>query len=210
MTKTHDPLKVNTTDRFGIFGQPGTGKTKFVQYLATMVSESRLMIYDPLDQYTQFPDRCRVVPADINPLEEFDAFSKQMMARRNVTVFVEEAQQYLPEGQRIGPNTLAMLNRGRNFGVGVFVCSQRIQDITKRFFDLAQTVVFFRCGFTSRRYIRELVPEVAARINKLRDRHFLYFNLRTEDWNVSMLKFPEDRAPADGAIPATVHVEAVP
>ena len=210
MPQTHDILKVTSTDRLGLFGQPGTGKTKLFQYLATLVPEERLMIYDPLDQYGQFPDRCREVPKDSNATQEVNDFCRRMMARGNVTVFVEEAQQYLPESHKIGDHTAAMLNRGRNYGIGVFVSSQRIQDITKRFFDLAQTIIFFRCGFTSRSYIGALLPKDAAmRINRLQDRQFLYYDLRTENYNVSTLKFPQDRPPTDGTIPPTVKIESV-
>ena len=210
MPRKHFPLEISSSDRVGIFGQPGTGKTKFTQYLCSLAPSDRLMIYDPLDQYGQFGDDNRYVPLDTNPVEEFDEMCKRLIACRNLTFFVEEAQQYLPESHRVGLNTAAMLNRSRNMGIGLVVCAQRIQDISKRFFDLAQIVIFFRCGVTSRSYIAtRMGKEVSGVVANLPDRHFLYYELRTDKWNISTLKFPQNRAPTDGAIPASARVEEV-
>ena len=70
--RNHDRLSLKSTDRICITGQPETGKTEFSQYLATLVDPKRLFIYDPLDQYKQFPDECRYVPIDEEPREEFN------------------------------------------------------------------------------------------------------------------------------------------
>ena len=211
MPRTKARLTIKSSDRVGVVGQPGTGKTVFFKYLITLCDQKSRLIWDPLDQYGGFPDENRIVPEDLNPVQEFDDLCAKLYARGNVTVFVEEAQLYLPESQLLPVNTTKVLNRGRNFGIGLMVCSQRIQEINKRFFDLAQTVVFFRCGMTSQNYIKKLVPkDVANEIFRLKDKEFIYFSLRTEEWNKSTLKFPQDKVPGDDSVtPSSVRMQDV-
>ena len=200
MPRKRGPFNFKTDDRIAVTGQPGTGKTIFTMYLASLIPEDRLLIVDPLDQYGKFPDKCRFVALDVDPAKEFNDLAKQIMARGNVTVFVEEAQRYMPEGQAIGPDTMAMINRGRNFGIGIVAISQRIQHITKNYWDLAQNIVFFRPGLKTRTILGEFVTKDAKlAIENLKDREFIHFSLRDDTWNKAMLKFPQDRPPADGA-----------
>ena len=210
MPRQRGPFNFKTDDRIAVNGQPGTGKTVFNAYLASLIPEDRLLIVDPLDQYRQFPDKCRYIPKDINPAQEFNDLAKQIMARGNVTVFVEEAQRYMPEGQAIGVDTMAMINRGRNFGIGIVAVSQRIQHITKNFFDTAQNIVFFRCGMNSREYLRKFVtPDARTAIEKLKDREFIHYSLRDDTWNKAALKFPQGRPPADGTAGVKPRLENV-
>lgn len=202
--KTAGPqLRIKSTDRVCITGQPGTGKSTLVAYLASLFPEDQLLIIDPLEQYNSFPPECRFVPPDRNPAQEMDAIARQVMARGNMVLFIEEAQKYLPESHRIGDNTMALLNRGRNYGIGVFASTQRIQNLQKSFFDLCQVVIFFRPGFQSRAYIRHMVtPEACKVINSLPNFHFVHYNLATEDWAVSRLQFPRGQKLADdGGVP---------
>ncbi len=210
MPRKRGPFNFKTDDRIAVTGQPGTGKSVFTMYLATLIPEDRLLIVDPLDQYGQFPDKCRYVPKDTSPAEEFNALAKQVMARGNVTLFVEEAQRYMPEGKAIGEDTMAMINRGRNFGVGIVAISQRIQHITKNYWDLAQNIVFFRPGLKTRTILGEFgTKDAKVAIENLRDREFIHFSLRDDTWNKAMLKFPQDRMPAEGEKGPAPRLQAV-
>jgi energy-coupling factor transporter ATP-binding protein EcfA2 len=194
MSRKRGPFNFKTDDRIAVTGQPGTGKSVFTMYLATLIPEDRLLIVDPLDQYRQFPDKCRYVPLDVDPEKEFNDLAKQILARGNVTVFVEEAQRYLPQDMSIGRDTMAMLNRRRNYGIGVVPISQRPQHINKNFWDLAQNIVFFRCGLATRDYLRRFItPDAKTAIDHLKDTQFIYYSLRDDTWNKAMLKFPQDR-----------------
>jgi DNA helicase HerA-like ATPase len=211
MPRTKTALAIKSSDRIGVFGQPGTGKTIFTKYLASLVPADHLKILDPLDQYGGFPNEARIVPDDLNPGQEFDALCASLYQQGNMTLFVEEAQLYLPESTLLGIHTAMLLNRGRNYGLGIVVCSQRIQDINKRFFDLAQTIIFFRCGMTSKRYIRNLVAHDAAdAVYTLKDHEFIYYSLRDDAWNKATLKFPQGRVPGDDQpTPPSVRMQSV-
>ena len=199
---------LHTDDRVVIVGQPRTGKTTLLKYIASLMRKDRVVIIDPLDQYRGFMDEARIIPADRNPMEEFNDIAKQIMARGNVTLIVEEAQKYLPESGKIGPDTMAMLNRGRNYGIGVIASTQRIQTITKNIWDISSTVIFFRPGFQSRSYIKGMLPpEVYSKVISLPNRYFVYYSLETEDWGVGTLKIPGGKEAPDGTIPASARLE---
>ena len=197
MPRKREPFKFKSDDRIAITGQPGTGKSVFTNYLASLIPEDRLLIIDPLDQYGNFPDACRIVPQDIDPVAEFNEIARQVMLKGDKTVFVEEAQRYMPEGEHIGKDTMAMINRGRNFGVGIVAISQRIQHINKNFWDVAQNIVFFRPGLKTRgRYLAEFVaPDAKAAIEHLPDHQFIYYSLRDDSWNKAILTFPGNKPP---------------
>lgn len=205
-------LHIRSTDRVAITGQPGTGKTTLTTYLASLFPEDQLVIVDPLDQYRSFPDQCRYIPPDRNPAQEMDALSRQVMARGNTVLVVEEAQKYFPESAKVGENTMALLNRGRNYGIGVIASTQRIQHMGKYFFDLARVCIFFRCGFQSRKYIQQMVPpEVARIIWSLPDYHFVHYNLHSEQWGVARLELPRgQRMSSDGAVPQGTRMVSQP
>ena len=191
------PLDIQTDDRLAVIGQPGTGKTVFLKYLASLIPPDRLKIYDPLDQYQQFEDENRIVPVDSNPLQEFNTFARQMMAVGNKTIFVEEAQRYFPQDRPLPDDTAAMLNRGRNLGIGVFAISQRIAHINNNFFDLAQTLIIFRPGSQSYQALKRMLPKDAYNaVIHLPDYQYVHISLRTEEWSKSTLVFPQGKAPS--------------
>ena len=82
-----------------------------------------------------------------------------------------------------------LLNRGRNFGVGIYFVTRRVQRISKDAFDLSQHVFFFRCGLKSRGYIEDMIGrEETRKIMHLPLFHFLHYNVETEESSVHVLK----------------------
>lgn len=109
--------------------------------------------------------------------------------RGNVTFVIEEAERYLGQGKPMGENTFDLINRGRNWGVGVFAVTRRIQRLSKDFFDLCQQVFLFRCGLKSREYITDMIGKESTRqIMQLPLYHFLHFSVETEESSVHVLK----------------------
>ena len=209
MPRVRRRFKFKSDDRIAITGQPGTGKSVFTNYLAHQIPHERLLIVDPLGQYNDFPDSCRIIPKDIDPTEEFNEIARQVMAKGNMTVFVEEAQRYMPEGKAIGDAAMAMINRGRNYGVGIVAVSQRIQHINKNFWDVAQNIVFFRPGLKTRgAYLAEFVAKDAQlAIQALPDHEFIYYSLRDDSWNKAKLTFPGNKPPETKPAPAPAEPE---
>lgn len=147
-----------------------------------------------------FPDECRYVPKreTANELEEI---CKQLMARANVTLVVEEAEQYISQSKAMLPATSQLIRMGRNWGVGIYATTRRIQDINKRFFDLCQHCFLFRVGLKSRDYVADMIgaeyvyPYPSPKYNKtgytittLPQYHFLHFNLEDETAEIGVLK----------------------
>jgi len=107
-------IRLDPTDRVTIAGLPGTGKSTLAKYIADLF-EPNVLIYDPLDQYHNFPDECRYVPKS-DSLEEFEAQCRLLRARSNVVFIIEEAERYLGQGKPIGPHAFDVINRSRNWG----------------------------------------------------------------------------------------------
>ena len=190
-------ILINSTDRVTISGLPGTGKTTLTRYLCSLV-EPYLLLYDPLDQYTGFKDECRHVPKT-DSLIEFDNVCKQLCARSNVTFVVEEAERYLGQGKPLYENTFNLINRGRNWGVGIIAVTRRIQRLSKDYFDLCQHVIFFRCGVKSRGYIKDMCGwGIADKVIKLERYHFLMYNVETEETAIRYLNLAGTRPHLEG------------
>lgn len=192
-------MEINSTDRICVSGMTGTGKTYFMRYLASL-AEPDIYIIDPLNQYTMFPDELRYIPKRETP-GELEQICKSLWSRGNTTLIVEEAEQYLQQGRAMLDYTSGLIRMGRNWGVGVWATTRRIQDINKRFFDLAQHCFFFRCGLKSRDYIAYMIgseyvwPSHKPSFNKtgytittLPPYHCLHFNLETEEAEVVILR----------------------
>jgi len=167
-------------NRLCVCGLPGSGKTMLTRHICSLF-EPRVLIYDPLDQYRMFKDNNRHVPKS-DSLAEFETVCHQLCATKNITFVVEEAERYLGQGKPLGPYAFDLCTRGRNWSVGIYAVTRRIQRISKDFFDLCQQIIFFKNGAKSRMYIRDLVgKEVTEWIYELEKFHFLHYSLETED-----------------------------
>lgn len=153
-----------------------------------------MLIYDPLAQYDQFPDECRYIPKS-DGLPEFDAVCRRLRAQGNITFIVEECERYIGQGKQLGENAFDLINRGRNWGVGIVAVTRRIQRLSKDFFDLCQHLFLFRTGLKSREYIADMIGWVdTKRVIQLPLYHFLHYNVETEESSVYVLKLKANRA----------------
>ena len=158
-----------------------------------------------------FPDELRYIPKRETP-DELEAICKSLFARSNVTLIIEEAEQYLQQSRAMLQYTSGLIRMGRNWGIGIWATTRRIQDINKRFFDLAQHCFFFRCGLKSRDYIADMIgkefvfPVAQPKYNRtgytvttLPPYHCLHFNLEDESTEIVTLKMGGARE----------HIEAI-
>lgn len=180
-------IRILSTDRVTVCGLPGTGKTTLSRYFCTLL-EPQLLIYDPLDQYSGFSDKCRYVPKS-DSLLEFDSVCRKLRQEGNITFVVEEAERYIGQGKPLGDNAFDLINRGRNWGVGIIAVTRRIQRLSKDFFDLCSHAFFFKCGLKSREYIADMIGKEDTKIiMRLPQWHFLHYNVTTEESSVHVLK----------------------
>lgn len=180
-------IKIKSTDRVTIAGLPGSGKTTLAKYLASLCSPN-VLIYDPLSQYDGFPDECRYIPQS-DSLAEFESVCHRLRAQGGITFVVEEAERYLGQGKPLGPHAFDLINRGRNWGVGVFAVTRRIQRLSKDFFDLCQHCFLFRCGLKSKEYLADMIGWENFREMRRMDRyHFMEYDVETELSSINTLQ----------------------
>lgn len=180
-------LEIKSTDRVTVCGLPGTGKTTLAKYFASL-TEPKCLIYDPLQQYEGFPEECRYIPRS-DSLQEFDSICRRLRATGNITFIVEECERYIGQGKPLGENAFDLINRGRNWGVGIFAVTRRIQRLSKDFFDLCQHCFIFRIGLKSRGYVADMIGwDETRKIMALPLYHFLHYNVETEESSVHVLK----------------------
>jgi len=192
-------IDIKSTDRVTLSGLPDSGKTILAKYLAAL-AEPRLLIYDPLAQYDGFPDSMRYVPKN-DSLEEFEEVCRKLCSTPNMFFVIEEAERYIGQGKPLGPYAFDLINRGRNWGVGILAVTRRIQRLSKDYFDLCRHVFFFRQGLRSYDYVKEMVgPDAVARIHQLNPYHFLHYDLVQEQFTVATLTLPHQQYTTDAKI----------
>ena len=142
----------------------------------------------------------RWVPKQESP-QELETIARKLHSVSNITLIIEEAEQYIGQSRPMLPYTSALIRMGRNWGVGVWTTTRRIQDINKRFFDLCQRVFFYRCGLKSRDYIADMIgseyvwERYGTKYNKtgytltsLPPWHAIHFDLEKEAAQIITLK----------------------
>ena len=188
------PLRISRSDRITIAGLPGTGKTTLAKFLASLCLP-RVLIYDPLSQYSGFEDEYRYIPKS-DSQAEFNSICRRLRSQSNIMFVVEECERYIGQGRPLGDDAFDLVNRGRNWNVGIVAVTRRIQRLSKDYFDLCQHIFFFKCGLKSREYIADMIGRAEAnRIMKLTKYSFLHYDVETEETSVHKLKIDGLSAP---------------
>lgn len=197
---------MKSTDRVTICGLPGSGKTTLARWLASF-AEPDLIIIDALGQYMEsFPKECIRYPKQMDPTF-LEGVAKELWARGNTVLLVEEAEQFMRQGKPLLPYTSGLVRMGRNWGVGIIAVTRRIQELSKEFFGHCQEVYFFKCDLKSREYIADLLgaeyvkPHIRRTsnqtgyvINTLPKYAYLRYNLETEEAEATRLNLKGVRA----------------
>lgn len=210
-------IPIHYTNRLIITGLPESGKTTFLrEYLCSI--PPKLYVIDPLGQYGKLGPSGDVFSGakrwdgtadmvqgkSINYREVLENVAHQLCKVGHTTLIIEEAEQFMPQGKTFPPWTSYLVQAGRNWGVGVWATTRRIQMINKNFFDLCQHSFFFKSGHTSRIYIRDMIgkdwvdkpayskvnPEKYG-INNLPLHHCLHYCLTDESSEIIHLDLPK-------------------
>lgn len=174
-TRREAHIHLNQADRIIICGLPKTGKTTLAKYLGfyfKSLPDVGLIIIDPINQYGSFdavlPEGNRIIPNPGEEISTFDAVCRRLCTVRNHVLMLEECEDYLGQGLQLPPNAFRVIRQGRNWGIGVIAITQRLPEVSKRFFDRCQHIFFFRCGVYSQDYIRDRIgKEKASKVFQL-------------------------------------------
>ena len=178
---------VKSTDRVAISGIPDSGKTVFAQFMALRAMPN-VFVYDPLDQFTMIPADKRYVP-ETDSMAEFEAICAKMCSVTNTMFIVEEGEKYIRQGGKLEKHAFDVINRGRNWGIGMVVVTRRIQALSKDFFDLAAHSYLFRCAPGSRRYLEEKIgKQRAGQVIGLPPRYYLHHYVSSDEIEIGTLK----------------------
>lgn len=187
-------IHLESADRIVISGLPRTGKTTLAKHLASSAGEN-LYIIDPINQYgdfdTRIPEGNRVIPEPGNEMTVFENVCIQLCRVSNHILLLEECEDYLGQGLMLPPFANRVVRQGRNWGIGIIAITQRLPEISKRFFDRCQHIFFFRCGVYSQDYIKDRIGrEKSAIVFKLSiNKHeFAHYDVGADTMEVYTLK----------------------
>lgn len=141
-----------------VCGMKGVGKTEWLRWYANQLP--RVFMFDPMDEFPEFENRH--VPYTDKPAE-LELVAEKLWQIGNVTLFVDEAELYLPNKLFVPPNTFKIITRGRDRpghrGVGLVACTRRLANLNKTVFGLSSHVIIFRIfGVPDIKYLGEFVP----------------------------------------------------
>lgn len=136
-----------------IAGQRGHGKTTAAKSLISKLS--RVVIWDPMGDYKGFPNR--YIP-HTGSIEEFNEFLKACWIQGNIFVFVDEADQVLPEGRPLCEYGRKIVNLGRHRNIGMGMITRRIAMLNKTAVSQCQELILFHTFIPNDiRYLKEFI-----------------------------------------------------
>lgn len=129
---------MNSDELVTIAGKRGYGKTTAAKNLISKLT--RVIIWDPMDEYGEFPNR--YIPST-GSIEEFDRFLKFYWGRGNIFIFVDEADQVLPEGRPLCEYGRKIINLGRHRNIGMGMITRRVALLNKTAVSQSQELILF-------------------------------------------------------------------
>lgn len=169
-----------------ICGKAGKGKSHFAKFLASRLNN--IVIWDvhaqhkdlgiPISNINQIKaGKWVYVPEDYS-LGHFDLFCGKCYDVWNTTIFVEEAQSYLPSSPFPLKNNIGrLISQGRNRGIGLVCITRRIADLHKDIVSQSKIVSFYQFWDRDIETLEANIPRLDGEIvKKLKDYEFLYFD----------------------------------
>ena len=173
-------MKLRTDSIIVIAGMRGSGKTNLLKLLVSPL-KIPYAIYDPLDQYGNVSTH-RIVPAP-DTLETFEATCKRVWERGNFLLIVEECEVYLRNKGELPPYAKMCILRGRNRGIGMWLCTRRIADLHKTPVSQADHLFLYRMFLPNDiDYISQFIPkEQAQGLDHMKPFWFLHYSSGTAE-----------------------------
>ena len=136
-----------------IAGKRGYGKTTAAKTLISKLD--RVIVWDPMNEYREFANR--YIPST-GSIEEFNRFLKFYWEQGNIFIFVDEADQVLPEGRPLCEYGGQIVNLGRHRNIGLGTITRRIALLNKTVVSQAQELILFHTFIPNDiRYLKEVI-----------------------------------------------------
>lgn len=136
-----------------IAGKRGYGKTTAAKALISKLT--RVIIWDPMGEYGEFDNV--YVPKE-GTIEEFNRFLEWCWLQGNIFVFVDEADQVLPEGRPLCEFGRLIINLGRHRNIGMGMITRRIAMLNKTAVSQSQELILFHTFIPNDiRYLKEMI-----------------------------------------------------
>jgi len=154
-----------------IGGMRGTGKTELTKNI--MRPFGKVLVWDPIGQYPEFN---RYVPTT-GTMAEFEYVCDWVWREQNILFVIEECESWIGENMAMSPSFWKIINRGRNYGIGVMAVTRRIANLSKTVFSLSDHVFLFRFFAPNDvKYCAEFIGrEWGDRLRVLPKFNFLYY-----------------------------------
>jgi len=185
-------IRINPYDEHVIiFGQSGTGKSTFAEYLLkNYLRDKPFWLWDYSDEHKiegvpsvygveNLKYKSAVYKLVEGSDDEFEAFCVKAMTFTNLTVVIEEVQEY---ASKFGlPASLARLVRtGRRRGIAYISISQRPAEIHNAIVSNSHHRFIFRLDLpTDIEYLEKWIRCPKEVIQRLPNYHFYYYSPRT-------------------------------
>jgi hypothetical protein len=168
---------IKTDEILVIAGMRGSGKTEFLKKLTSTLAIP-YTVYDVLDQYRgSCIEANRYIPKE-DSLEEFDNICKRIWLKGNHLLIIEECEIYLRNKSELTPYAKQLILRGRNKGIGLWLCTRRIADLHKTPMSQANHLFLFKMYLPNDlAYISQFIPkETTEQLKAIPDYFFLRYS----------------------------------
>jgi len=168
-------MKLRTDEMAVVAGMRGSGKTTLIKRLASGLQVPHT-IYDPLDQYASITEH-RIVPNPDN-LATFEATCERIWRQGNHLFIVEEAEVYLKNKAELTHYAKLCILRGRNRGIGIWICTRRIADLHKTPVSQANHLFLYKMFLPNDiAYLSQFIPKDAAiNLGHMQPFYFLHYS----------------------------------
>jgi len=135
-------------------------------------------VYDVLNQYSgSCIEKYRYMPVN-DTLDEFDNICAKVWNKGNHLLIVEECEIYLRNKAELTPAIKQVILRGRNKGIGLWLCTRRIADLHKTPMSQANHLFLFKMYLPNDiNYISQFIDkEIAEKLKTMPDYHFIRYS----------------------------------
>ncbi|KKL27557.1 hypothetical protein LCGC14_2383970 [marine sediment metagenome] len=163
---------------FAVFGLRGTGKSVFVNKIATSFGK-RAMVFDTLNEVPDTVNYMSYSPKVKNSVAELEMVIKAIVDSKEYRAFIiDEANRYCPSKPSPLPSAVADLNdQCRHYGISVGYVARRPTQLNQDVTELAEYLFIFHLkGKSDIQYLNNLAEGLGQAVLSCHDYQFIQVN----------------------------------